>query len=192
MTWPQNMKTRITDETYYSSLQSALNSYDAKLWQIPGLFLTVAAILAANIGFTMQFPEISFRNGLISLLAADAFLILILLHNKGHIFHISIQKKINEFDLQASDNGGGDGKVPKRIPINSMDPKTLTRRLNELEMTSLNGDEVTGARFSATQKALAQVFVSGIVRWSMMVIFVATSVFSIVCLLVPLFQYLLY
>ena len=164
------MENTYTEDTYYTALQSALINYDNKIWQIPGLFFGVATLLANYIfGKPPEFGVL-----IISIFGSFALFILILLHNKAHIFHVSIQKKINEFDKYYSKF---DKTEIKRIPITSMGAKKLKLRFSELEVNFLNGNEDIGAKFNCVQKWLACLQVSWWVRWIMHVTFLVNIIY---------------
>src|SRR3989344_1021254 len=106
------------------------------------------------------------------LLSAVAMWALILLYNKAHIFHISAQKKINEFDRAHKER---EPNAISRIPLTSMTRGELLSRLAELEKQ--------GATFGNVQIFFGLLTVSWWVRTSMLVIFFLTSLGSVYYLL---------
>ncbi len=165
----------INDKDYYNAAQAALLSYDAKLWQIPALFIALVGLLIKDSNFNF-----TFQNGIIFLFGALALLILVLLHNKASIFHISISNKINEFD---NFNDQNKNLQIKRIPLTSMNDEELRVRINELEKKELKKERNEGAEFNCVQKFLAHYRISSWIRNIMLITLFATLFFSIGCFL---------
>ncbi|MFH1694650.1 MAG: hypothetical protein ABH880_02770 [Patescibacteria group bacterium] len=150
----------IKDVDYYRTAQAALLSYDSKLWQIPALFFTVVGLLIGGVGFNLASPV----DGVLYLFGSILLWVLILLHNKAHVFHVSIAKKIDEFDSKI------ESKI-KRIPFTSMSKTDLNKRICELE-------ERPDVSFSWFQKSLASITVSKWIRRTMVTTFVCTLLLS--------------
>ena len=147
----------LEDDDYYEELHAALRSHDNKLWMIPGLFFSVIGLVIANLNLT----EAGFLKDLLILFIGFIFLWLLLLrYNKTHIFHIFIQKKINEFDNKHNKmikNG------IKRIPLTSMHENETRRIIKDLEKRySKKHNE--GAKFNIIQKSLSDIRVSVWIR----------------------------
>jgi hypothetical protein len=162
----QNMK---TDDSYYAAAQAALLNYDSKLWQIPALFFALIGLLVKDVEFCLNL-----ENGVIFIFISVALLILILLHNKAHIFHVSISKKINEIDNKYNDQ-------VKRIPLTSMDNQELEIRMNELERKFLDKEVNEGAQFNCLQKFLARERISTWIRNSMIISFIIFFLLTFAC-----------
>ncbi|HEY4525084.1 MAG TPA: hypothetical protein VJL39_01820 [Candidatus Paceibacterota bacterium] len=156
------------DDIFYSEVQATLRTYDAKLWTIPGLFFTIVGFAF----FYLQNQSAGPKKGVALLLSAVAMWALILLYNKAHIFHISAQKKINEFDRAHKER---EPNAISRIPLTSMTRGELLSRLAELEKQ--------GATFGNVQIFFGLLTVSWWVRTSMLVIFFLTSLGSVYYLL---------
>lgn len=172
----QNLSEKKTDEIYYIALQNALTSYDQKLWQIPSLFFAAVGLIITNI---KPRESSSLQNGLILLIGSLFLQILVLLYTKAHIFHVSIQKKVNEFDNQFKEDSKNAGN-PERIPLTSMTNKELEDRMYELEgeyLKNKKGNE--GAKFSCIQKFLAKRRVSRCIRTTMLLVFLASFLSSL-------------
>ena len=165
------------DKDYYNAAQSALLNYDTKLWQIPALFIALVGLLIKNIEF-----DFTIENGVIFLFGSFALFILILLHNKASIFHISITKKINEFDNKF--NSINNNQQIKRLPLTSMNDNELKVRINELERKELEKEKNEGAKFNCIQRFLAQRRISSWIRNLMLFTFSITFLFSIACFIV--------
>ena len=166
------------DRIYYQEAQAALRNYDQKLWLIPGLFFVAVGFILENI---MLSSKGLLQNTIILFIGSLFLLILILLNNKAHIFHISIQKKINEFDEKYNKENLDKNKI-ERIPLTSMTSKKFELRLNSLERDFLESGGEKGAKFDFTQKSLAKVTVSWWIRWIMIIIFLITAISFISCL----------
>jgi hypothetical protein len=163
------------DNEYYSELHGALRSYDEKIWIIPGLYLVVIGLLSSNFNFSEIY---SWENLIISLIITITVFILVLFYNKATIFHISIQKKINEYDNIFNDR---DGDKIRRIPLTSMDRKEFDIRINELEKNELAGEKNEGARFNFIQLVFARRQVSMWTRNTMLTTILLAFIFFILC-----------
>lgn len=177
------------DTDYYKEIQSTLRAYDQKLWQIPSLFFVAVGFIFLN--FKLENEPL--RNVAVLFVGFLFLLILILLYNKAHIFHVSIQKKINEFDNKFNKN---DSVLIKRMPLTSMTQKEFDERLRYLEQKEKEDEQRSDlgtkptnerARFSKIRKWLAQTTVSFWVLWSMIVV-----LFLVFCLLFYSFYHWIY
>ena len=171
------------DEIYYKELQNTLRSYDQKLWMIPGLFFVVVGLVINNLDDNII---LSLKNAIISSFGSFFLLILILLYTKAHIFHIFIQKKIKEFDDEF--NSIENNERIERIPLTSMHEtkvKSIMEKLEEIkkeeELKGEEGDRDAGAGFDTFQKSVATIRVSKWMRIIMLIAFISSSLFSIIC-----------
>lgn len=162
---------KINEKDFYNAAQGALLSYDSKLWLIPGLFFGLLSWFANFI--LNQKLLYSLKNLIISFLGSIGLFILILLHNKAHLIHISIAKKINELEQKSGLNV---------FPLTSVDKNNFKLRINELEKISLNGNKILGAEFNCIQKTLAFFKVSSWVRNMMIFSFSIVLSFCLVCI----------
>jgi len=175
------------DRTFYQEAQATLRGYDQKLWLIPGLFFIAVGFIFENIIFKTQLNlEELLRNAIILFMGSLFLLILILLNNKAHVFHISIQKKINEFDEEY--NNKEDVRID-RIPLTSMTIQELNLRMNILEKQFLESEGTKGANFTCIQKVLARVKVSSWIRRIMIMIFSITAVSCISCFILFIYSF---
>ena len=166
----------VENKTYYSELQAALRSYDQKLWMIPGFFGVAVGLILNNI----DLESIKLlKDGLILFIGSLFLLMLILLYNKAHIFHVSIQKKVNEFDNNFNNNIRDNNRI-ERIPLTSMTEDELDRRINRLEAKYLEDKKSNeGAIFNCIQKFLAKRYVSSWVRNIMLLTFIISFLAAI-------------
>lgn len=126
----------------------------------------------------MNFPALfSWENFTISFFGSLGLFILILLHNKAHIFHISIAKKINELEEK--------NKL-EIFPLTSIDKDDFKIRINDLERNYLKNKKHIGAKFGCVRKNLAFLTISSWVRNIMIISFLITFSFSFICLFVLL------
>ena len=149
------------DEAYYSELHATQRDYDSKLWQIPVLYLAALAFTVDNIFFK---DILNIKNLPTYFISTLVFWILILLYNKAHVFHISIAKKINEFDVIYNENA-----VIKRMPLTTMTSSELDARIKELNENKAGS---TGAEIKGMKAFLAKRTVSFWVLNSMVLFFI--------------------
>ena len=163
------------DKTYYQEAQATLRSYDQKLWLIPGLFFVVVGFIFENIEFSIYSVGLNdlIQNVIILFIGISFLLILILLYNKAHIFHVLIQKKINDFDDEK--NKKKENKI-KRIALTSMTPEEFKERIDLLKEEFSKSDGKKGAKFDPLQKFLAERTVSTWIRWIMITVFILTVI----------------
>jgi len=146
----------LEDDDYYEELHAALRSHDNKLWMIPGLFFSVVGLIVINLNLNQSSL---IKDLLLSLIGFIFLWLLLIRYNKVHLFHIFIQKKINEFDNKHNNkikNG------IKRIPLTSMRRDETKKAIQYLEKKSLKSNE--SARFNFIQKCLAGIRVSSWIR----------------------------
>lgn len=163
-------------DPYYPEAQNTLRSYDQKLWQIPSLFFISIGFIFQN----LKLDEFTEENIWILVFGILFLLILILLYNKAHIFHVIIQKKINEIEKSQKELGY------KKVSLTSMTNHQLKVVLNGLEKEELSDPKSNlGARFNCLKKALANFRVSSwilnIMLFSLfiMIILLSKQVFNI-------------
>lgn len=159
---------KLQDKEYYPELQATLRSYDEKLWQIPVLFSAVVALILSSIEFE-KIISISIKNIIVLFFGAIFLFLLILLYYKAHFFHISIQKKINQFDGEFKK--GKKDRI-KRIPLTSMMTSELEERLEELKKTQNAGFES-----SPFQEWLIKRRVSSYIKFAMLLTFIINVFF---------------
>jgi|GEM_PF-5909715 hypothetical protein len=159
------------DKEYYFALQNSLEGYDAKLWQVPGLFFIVIGLLLSGLD---KYDFVTIFNGIVFCIAAVLTLLLLIYYNKAHLFFLLIQEKINEFDDLFNKQQG----VIERIPLASMKPDNLTLRLAKL---SIHGK----LKISRTQYLLASFRASTAIKFVMFVTFLI-SLFLGLYIVVPM------
>ena len=113
----------VEDKEYYSALQNSLDGYDAKLWQVPGLFFVIIGLLVNGLDKDNFWS--SLINGAIFIIASILTGLLLIYYNKAHLFFLLIQEKINDFDKIYNNKV----VVIERIPLASMPQEDLISRL---------------------------------------------------------------
>jgi len=170
MIFYKNMESyKFQDDEYYPELQASLRSYDEKLWQIPALFSAVVALILGSIDRD-NFLSGSISDTIVSFFGTLFLFLLILLFYKAHFFHVSIQKKINEFDKEFNKK---DTKI-KRIPLTSMASDELKDRLKNLK-----GDDESRFASNHFQEWLIERRVSSWMKFAMLLIFTLNFLFFI-------------
>lgn len=165
----------VEDKEYYSALQNSLNGYDAKMWQVPGLFFVIVGILVRGLDRNDFWS--SWYNGIFLIVAAVLIGLLLVYYNKAHLFFLLIQEKINDFDdYYNKANDSNNAKKIRRIPLSSMPPEDLISRLSCLVK---NGR----LKIHPIRYGLANLLASSCIRWLMFFTFIITFVLGLVIII---------
>jgi len=159
----------IEDPEYYSALQKSLDGYDAKLWQVPGLFFVIIGLLISGLDFGNNFWS-SWYNGTLFIIGTILTGLLLVYYNKAQLFFLLIQEKINEFDRIYNENWKN--KI-ERIPLASMPQKDLIFRL-----ACLVKDE--RLKIHPVRYSLANFRASSCIRWVMFFAFLINLLLGLI------------